>query len=540
MYWCNLGIIDYKCHRILVPSELEKHLNGKHKFIGGARQLVDYTFMANHIISSHNIPLSYNSPTPVEVTEEVYGLGTPQDGVLCPHCNNWFICSLHQPFSQQIRHLRQHMRTYHEGRDLSSVANWPDEFKRRYILYPWGTRVKPSVPLIFAEEYKPRDANGHAMVPLARAKLPPPRSAPSAPFLLRIGYPQYLSDLKASNASENRLRGLVRLPSKSLARERKGKRKYLERGLLVLYGGLKTYLKEANGYLTCNHPRAREALVHKYVLLSMISFVIAHYIASTHSHYHEVHEDTYDAYRSAIMWTVCMLIRFWHAKVTNRMQGLGDFKVIGSSDVAKATGDLYDLFIYSKGLCHEDSSLRKAHPLLDLLLRTKIIPGDLIACATDQALFLVSLRPNSHFQLANSLTRCCAMLQHCFYAITVHIARLEWERLEEYTPVGKPKPNTLPESSRDVLLEQSTLDSDPDSEDSCSEQDGGDDGETSSNGDCDVNTNEWDQDDDLAEFDSSNECAEDSIDGVDERFKDFMDVLEGTDQEVGSQTSILS
>jgi Nucleosome binding factor SPN, SPT16 subunit len=167
-----------------------------------------------------------------------------------------------------------------------------------------------------------------------------------------------------------------------------------------------------------------------------------------------------------------MLIRFWHAKTTNRMRNIGNFGVLGPIELHDATKKLYDFIITSKGLCDELTILQYAHPLMVVLLQTKIFTGDPIGCATDQALFLASLRSNGRFQLANSHTKCCAMFQHSFYAICIHDAHIEWESLLLYMPIRcRPPSVQKPEFvlggvRKQVHGDDQTSGSDSDSDDS--------------------------------------------------------------------------
>jgi hypothetical protein len=133
-----------------------------------------------------------------------------------------------------------------------------------------------------------------------------------------------------------------------------------------------------------------------------------------------------------------MLLRFWHAKSDQRRWAsarLGNFAIIGTRHHAAATSDLYQYILNSKGLPQPGPLLRYLHRLLDVLVRTENPVEDHIACPTDQAACLTSLRPRGHFRPANSFTGWCAKLQHCMFDIAAQIVRLESRGHDDYVPL---------------------------------------------------------------------------------------------------------
>jgi hypothetical protein len=123
------------------------------------------------------------------------------------------------------------------------------------IINPSNEAYSTILSIVFAADYRPETP----LLPRVRVNRIAPHTLPNAPFLLSIGYPQYLESLKAS---EKRLRGLVTLPSKSFSETRTGRRKHVEKGLLVFHNAMRPYLKDANLFVTRDNPLIRMALVH--------------------------------------------------------------------------------------------------------------------------------------------------------------------------------------------------------------------------------------------------------------------------------------
>jgi hypothetical protein len=171
------------------------------------------------------------------------------------------------------------------------------------------------------------------------------------------------------------------------------------------------------------------------------------------------------------MHTLSMMLRFWHLKSDPKRwvtAKLGNFRVIGTRHHAKVTADLYMHIIEVKGILKPDLLLRYLHHLLDALVRTEILTEDRIACPTDQAACLASMRSHGRFQLANPFTSWCAKLQHCMFDISAHIIRLEFGDHDDYVPHGS-KQAILPDNHhedvvREVDDQSGTSDSDSDSD----------------------------------------------------------------------------
>jgi Cft2 family RNA processing exonuclease len=195
------------------------------------------------------------------------------------------------------------------------------------------------------------------------------------------------------------------------------------------------------------------------------------------------------------MHTVAMMLRFWHLKSDSKRWAtakLGNFRVIGTRNHAKVTVDLYMHIIEVKGILKPGPLLGYLHHLLDALVRTKILADDRMACPTDQAACLVSMRSHARFQLANPFTSWCAKLQHCMFDISAHIIRLEFGDHDDYVPHGSKKAVLPDVRNEDVVREvddqSGASDSDSDSDETSDSEDEESDHSTSHsglNGGCD-------------------------------------------------------
>lgn len=107
--------------------------------------------------------------------------------------------------------------------------------------------------------------------------------------------------------------------------------------------------------------------------------------------------------------------------------------VLQSVSVAqkKAAVALYT-YLFSPHSCDPTVILQLLHDLLVCLVKHPLNSGLRWACLTDYSLFLGSLLPKGVFQNANSLTKECAALQHTFFIILLHDARLG--RKTTFTP----------------------------------------------------------------------------------------------------------
>lgn len=90
----------------------------------------------------------------------------------------------------------------------------------------------------------------------------------------------------------------------------------------------------------------------------------------------------------------------------------------------KATISLYT-YLFSSDTWDPKILLQLLHDLFVSLVKHSLKAGRRWACLTDYSLFLGSIFLDGTFQSANNLTKECAALQHTFFVILLHDARLE-------------------------------------------------------------------------------------------------------------------
>lgn len=209
-----------------------------------------------------------------------------------------------------------------------------------------------------------------------------------------------------------------------------------------------------------------------------------------------------------------MLLRFWHAKSDSKRWAsakLGSFSIIATHQQGKATSDLYRYLVETKGVPQRGPLLQYLHCLLDVLVRTKNSVEDCIACPTDQAACLSSLRPHGHFRMANVFTGWCAMLQHCMFDISAHIVRLEFGGHDHYTFLESVEGGRSDIHHKDVRPEvNEDLNSDGGSNSAVVETSSSEDEQSDSTVHSRSNSEVRDSCDDVDESDSGDICDNDS------------------------------
>lgn len=163
------------------------------------------------------------------------------------------------------------------------------EFMERYIMRPYcegntefrglGGHAKISnLTIMLPESWIPSGAE--APGPNARVNCHKVTAAPQESFLVKIGWPQYICGLKATNSKY--LVELVEIPSWHRVKElmdANPKRAALENGLLVLDALHIGYLKDANEFLKSCHPSIRKAVTSGYVINLNVVLLSKHYFS---------------------------------------------------------------------------------------------------------------------------------------------------------------------------------------------------------------------------------------------------------------------
>lgn len=143
------------------------------------------------------------------------------------------------------------------------------------------------------------------------------------------------------------------------------------------------------------------------------------------------------------MQTVTMMTRFLHAVAYKNTKALGGFEIIGTMAQANAAKRLYRFLIESEGSPEHQPLLEHAHCLMDTIVRSKNTTESHIACPPDQAACLSLLKPDDHYGMANYHSRWFSMLQHNFFDITAHSARLKFGGHESYVSIEAGKSQGL-------------------------------------------------------------------------------------------------
>ncbi len=108
------------------------------------------------------------------------------------------------------------------------------------------------------------------------------------------------------------------------------------------------------------------------------------------------------------------------------------FVIRASHEHNNAANALYQYILQSTGSPDVVILLRHAHKLFQSIVCFKITTTNKISGPIDQLLFLINLRSDGTFNDANKIVSHCVMLQHIFYCIVAHIARLQVFNFEEY------------------------------------------------------------------------------------------------------------
>lgn len=129
------------------------------------------------------------------------------------------------------------------------------------------------------------------------------------------------------------------------------------------------------------------------------------------------------------------------------MKGWGAFRLQCSVDQLEAAQSLYDLIIKTKG-SPDSLPLQKAfHRVCVALLQPQSLSEDVIACPTEQVLFIFSIAPGWKWISGARLYERCGALQLIFQLIFIQNARLIYDCQSEYCPWSRPENVSIPEES---------------------------------------------------------------------------------------------
>lgn len=182
-----------------------------------------------------------------------------------------------------------------------------------------------------------------------------------------------------------------------------------------------------------------------------------------------IEDDSLLGYRMPMMKVIAMLIRLTHAKSKSTPQDekkLTKWLLVGSSSQHKGSTLLYQMLCRVNGKFTPKAAgpIRQAlHRLLNALTCPPTLGDDIIACPTEQALFLSSLTPEL-FKTASYVKSFCCKLQFVFRVIYIHSARLLSSKQENYIPFLHKEEEEEELSTLDLLVNNEDLDQDLDDE----------------------------------------------------------------------------
>jgi hypothetical protein len=233
MYYCYLGIVCRRC-KCLVPLQiLEHHLRIHHARTGGTFWKTDYTFVASHIVKTHDLRVTDADPVlnAPPLSGAVSGLDAPWMAYKCPYCpNKWIAAGSGDTHNAQTSKTHQHVHRDHDKEKI------PSEFLSRYIVRPYRRSEMLDRVLVFIDGWVPGPGPGSDLAlpgnsnSSNRVYRRGPIAADGAKFLQDLSWPEYISNLKASNTQ---LRQLVRHPNLKFAKSRKSHQENLKMAYLI-------------------------------------------------------------------------------------------------------------------------------------------------------------------------------------------------------------------------------------------------------------------------------------------------------------------
>lgn len=176
--------------------------------------------------------------------------------------------------------------------------------------------------------------------------------------------------------------------------------------------------------------------------------------------------------------TVAITMRIIHNMVQNYECQKETVNLKGTKKQFLAAIVLYENIIKEQGLPPMDSGLLPSlHSFLTTLLQSGDLSSEVIACPTDQAIFLLSIRPSGLYSKANTVASNCAAFRYGFHGIFVHVIREKFLGLTTFQFFEPPtassndlrQQNTIPdddENGNKADKEEESEDEDEDNEES--------------------------------------------------------------------------
>jgi hypothetical protein len=125
----------------------------------------------------------------------------------------------------------------------------------------------------------------------------------------------------------------------------------------------------------------------------------------------------------------------------------GTIRLLLTENQLESALNLYTTIIKARGLPAPELP-DAIHNFCVTLLKPGDLPSDILACPTDQVLFLLGIRPQGMYASARSVKSTCSALQHCLRTILIHIVRQKHHKIDAFRWYEATKPL---ETNIDVL-----------------------------------------------------------------------------------------
>lgn len=131
---------------------------------------------------------------------------------------------------------------------------------------------------------------------------------------------------------------------------------------------------------------------------------------------------------------------------------------------------LYQGIIQAQGSPTE-SLLHPLHSFFATLLQSGDLTPEDFGCPTDQAIFLLSIRPNNSYSMSSTVASNCAAFRYCLHSIFVHVVREKFLSLTTFEFFKPPSPPNYPKQAGNIYEEDENQGGEEDEEEEKDEDD---------------------------------------------------------------------
>ncbi|KAG2029936.1 hypothetical protein BDR03DRAFT_1017719 [Suillus americanus] len=373
--------------------------------------------LVTHLLNSHHLTSTTPCPSPPgDLSEPIQGLQLEWSSH-CPHlgCRHWHAVLLQKSsIKGQLAAARKHIAEAHPENAKTYLA---EVFETKWIYRPFRKTVTSEDPLSsvvwpFIKDYTPV-SSVQAVVAVRSSRIQYTVSFHSQ-YLTDLGWQKFIASLGLQPGA---LRGLVKLRTKKEALSLEGVERQLELGLITVRKLYRSYIVDTQTYLSSkNNGQFRQAVT-----------------MNTKAHFRALTRVSYYTYSRPLSRCICMLLRWIHTERTGALAPFGTLHIRRSLAQEYAANMLYHYLIQTK-VPRPAALLQLLHQLLVTLVKQKFTNLETMACPTDYTLCIGSLADNGGFLLAATTARTCAVLQHNFYTVIIHSARLEDHGHQHFIP----------------------------------------------------------------------------------------------------------